>query len=202
MSFNTSIPGATTIIAELQINNNPDLAVVDAKFVRGGGFAVNTVAELNTYPTDLRKADVSRAYVRNAAKYYVLRGGVTNANWTEEVTATTPSTASTTIPCLDNQNMSARATTANFQSACDTSIVQTPAADGLVVIFLNGVAQRLGNGTRSGCDCYFSADSGTTARVIPNIQAGDFLYWVGSTAGFELETTDLLSFDYQVIVAS
>ena len=98
--------------------------------------------------------------------------------------------------------MAAVATTANYQAACDTSIAQTPAGNGLVVVFLNGVAQRLGSASRSGCDCYFSADGGNSAQLISNIQAGDLLYWVGSTAGFELETTDSISFYYSVVVTT
>ena len=42
-----------------------------------------------------------------------------------------------------------------------------------------------------------SADGGTTAKTVANIAAGDTLYWMGSIAGYELETDDDIDIDYQ-----
>ena len=47
-------------------------------------------------------------------------------------------------------------------------------------------------------DCYFSADAGATARTIAGITAADKLYWVGSVAGYQLATSDKISFTYGV----
>lgn len=84
-TFNQPIPGATTVIAELELRNNPDLPVVDASRVRGGGFAVDTVALRNGMPAALRKAGVSRCYVKETDTTYLLKGGILNDNWVPEL---------------------------------------------------------------------------------------------------------------------
>ena len=67
--------------------------------------------------------------------------------------------------------------------------------DRLEIIKVNGLAAGLSN-DKSG-PIYFSADGGTTAKTIANITAGDSLYWNGSIAGYELETSDDLDIAYQ-----
>ena len=54
----------------------------------------------------------------------------------------------------------------------------------------------LGSGNKTE-DCYFSNDSGSTAKTIANIAAGDTLYWNASNAGYELEASDDVDVKYQ-----
>lgn len=75
------------------------------------------------------------------------------------------------------------------------SIAYTPFSDGMVIIKVNGLATALSN-DKSGA-VYFSADGGTTAKTIANVVTGDSLYWNGSVAGYELETSDDLDITYQ-----
>lgn len=44
--------------------------------------------------------------------------------------------------------------------------------------------------------CYFSSDSGTTAKSLDLITTGDRLYWKGSIAGFELEVGDKFDINF------
>lgn len=83
-TFNQPIPGATTVIAELELRNNADLPVVDSNRVRGGAHAVPDLATRDAIPTPLRKADVTRCYVTATNTTYVLRGGIANTNWQPE----------------------------------------------------------------------------------------------------------------------
>lgn len=101
------------------------------------------------------------------------------------------------FPTSGNKQMAASLTSADFQVACATTLTVTPATDGYVRVFVNGLAVTVGDGVRTK-DCYFSADSGTTAKTIANIAAGDTLYWVQSVALYNLATTDLIDFDYAV----
>lgn len=117
--------------------------------------------------------------------------GTTTQTWAAQSVATAP------VPTSSNKEMTANATTADFQAATATTIVSTPANDGYVEIMINGTMQRLGNGVKTK-DCYFSSDGGTTAKTIANIAAGDTLYWVGSVASWQLATTDLIDFNYNV----
>lgn len=96
-----------------------------------------------------------------------------------------------------NKAMAASLTTADFQAACATTLVSTPTSDGYVRVSVNGVGYTCGDGVRTK-DCYFSSDSGTTAKTIANIAVGDTLYWVQSVAGFNLATTDVVDFEYDV----
>lgn len=75
------------------------------------------------------------------------------------------------------------------------TITYTPYADSNVQVTVNGVGANLGDGVKIK-DCYFSGDSGITARAIADIEAGDQLHWNGSIAGFELEDTDLIDIIY------
>lgn len=78
------------------------------------------------------------------------------------------------------------------------TISATPAADGAVRVFVNGVAAELGILSDKTLDCYFSADGGTTARAMADIASGDTLYWNGASA-YALETDDVLDIVYAKI---
>ena len=110
------------------------------------------------------------------------------------------STGST--PVRANKSMAASATSADGQLACATAIATTPAvssaAGGGIGVRINGVSVLLGDGTKVAVDCYFSADGGATPRAEKTVLAGDLLYWNGSVALFELATSDLVDFVYNV----
>lgn len=76
------------------------------------------------------------------------------------------------------------------------TITFTPFLDSIVTVKINGVEVNLGDGVKTQA-CYFSVDSGVTARTIANITAGDTLYWNGSYAGFELDSSDDVDISYQ-----
>jgi hypothetical protein len=101
------------------------------------------------------------------------------------------------FPTSGNKQMAASLTSADFQVACATTIAATPATDGYVRVFVNGLGVVVGDGVRTK-DCYFSSDGGTTAKTIANIALGDTLYWVQSVALYNLATTDVIDFDYAV----
>jgi hypothetical protein len=77
------------------------------------------------------------------------------------------------------------------------NITSTPAADGAVRVFVNGVAAELGDGVKTK-DCYFTNDAGVTARAIADIAAGDDLYWNGLSA-YALDNTDVIDIVYAKI---
>lgn len=107
-----------------------------------------------------------------------------------------PTTASA-VPSASNKDMAATITTTDFDQACATQIVGTPTNDGYVRVLVNGIGQALGDGVRTK-DCYFSSDTGATAKTIANVASGDRLYWVGSVAGFQLAANDKVDFDYSI----
>jgi len=101
-----------------------------------------------------------------------------------------------------NKDMVASVTVADGNLACATAVATTvatsSAAGGYVGVDVNGVAYSVGDGTKVGVSCYFSADGGTTALAMKAIIAGDLLYWNGTVAGFQLAGTDRVSFFYDV----
>jgi len=99
------------------------------------------------------------------------------------------------VPTTGNKNQNPSAT-AGDNATTGLTIAATPGGDGNVRVFVNGQAQRLGNGVKT-LDCYFSADGGTTARAISAIASGDTLYWNGVISGFNLETSDVVEMDYE-----
>ena len=76
------------------------------------------------------------------------------------------------------------------------TIAATPGGDGMVNVLVNGIQYELGQGVKTK-DCYFTNDGGTTARAIGAIAAGDALYWNGTTAGFDLATSDEIDLIYE-----
>lgn len=100
--------------------------------------------------------------------------------------------ATATIVNADRDAASA-ATTGNGQ---DTVVNITSAPKGDVLVLLNGIKQVLGDGVKTK-DCYFSVDSGTTARAISAIAAADSLYWNGTVAGFDLDASDKIDLVYE-----
>ena len=76
------------------------------------------------------------------------------------------------------------------------TITYTPFSDSSVTIKVNGMEINLSNGNKNE-DAYFSADGGTTSRLIADITAGDTLYWNGTNAGYQLDGTDDLDISYQ-----
>jgi hypothetical protein len=96
-----------------------------------------------------------------------------------------------------NKDMTAEVTADDFDLACADTIDATPVNDAYVRVSVNGLAVTLGDGVKTK-DCYFSADSGTTAKAIAAIASGDLLYWVGSVAGYELDANDRIDFEYEI----
>lgn len=82
-------------------------------------------------------------------------------------------------------------------SATGLTIASTPAGDSLVMVLVNGIKVELGDGVKT-ADCYFSGDSGSTARSIADIASGDELYWNGVSA-YTLETSDVVDFIYNAV---
>jgi hypothetical protein len=80
-------------------------------------------------------------------------------------------------------------------SPTGVTIEYTPFLDSMVHVKINGIEVNLGNGARTK-DCYFSNDGGLTAKGIKNIAAGDELFWNGGIAGYELDPSDDIDFEY------
>jgi hypothetical protein len=93
-------------------------------------------------------------------------------------------------PTAAHQGAAPLAVAANATGSTGIALGSTPA--GLLRIAINGMIAKLGDGVKTEA-FYFSGDSGTTARSFANIVSGDTLYFVGTVAGFELETDDMIS---------
>jgi len=67
---------------------------------------------------------------------------------------------------------------------------------GYVMVYVNGLHTSLRE-DKTGA-CYFSGDSGATARTFANIASGDKVYWHGGNAGYNLESTDVIDLVYEI----
>lgn len=128
--------------------------------------------------------------------YPLLSGSYVNPSWIASIPWSkitgAPAQGS---PSTANKNMAANNTNADGQVACNTGIATTPINGGYVGVYVNGRLVNVGDGVKTS-DAYFSGDGGTTARPLNGVQAGDLLYWNGSISGFQLTTTDSISFLY------
>jgi len=103
-----------------------------------------------------------------------------------------------------NVNMMCRDLTPgiNNQLALSTPVLQIPKSK-IKIMVNNGSFVHAGipDGIHTGCYFTSSTDNGdpTKARVNDgDVQIGDFLYWIGSVAGFDLDSTDYLDFEYLI----
>jgi hypothetical protein len=101
------------------------------------------------------------------------------------------------VPVTTNKIITAVVTTADGDAATagGDALASTPGGDGYVAVRINGIGVQVGDGNKTK-SCYFSADGGTTARAFSAIVAGDRLYWNGSIAGYQLDTSDTIDFIY------
>jgi len=93
-----------------------------------------------------------------------------------------------------SEEFTSAVTTADEDST-GAAMTYTPFSDGNVIVRVNGLQTDVGNGVKTK-PSYFSADGGTTAKSRADIAAGDILYWMGSVAGYELDASDEIDFDY------
>lgn len=78
------------------------------------------------------------------------------------------------------------------------SVSRNPISDGKFLLLVNGIAQRLGDGTSVGCDAFFCVGVGNQSPLnLSQVLAGHALYWNTSVAGFALEGTDYIDLIYQ-----
>lgn len=90
--------------------------------------------------------------------------------------------------------------TAASTGAAIPSGITVPAGSA-VQVFVNGIKANLGASTTTS-QCFFSDDSGSTAKAIDSIDAADVLYWNASATGsYDLETTDVLDIVYASVSA-
>jgi len=99
---------------------------------------------------------------------------------------------------ITNKGMFASVTFADGDLACVIGVQQQPTPNSWVGVAVNGIVCEVGNATKIGCECYFSGDSGVTSRAQGSVLLGDLLYWVGSTAFYQLDTVDEIDFIYEV----
>lgn len=82
-NMNAPVLGPDEVIAELQVKGNPQKVVVDSLRVRGGGWAVQSIADRDAIPLKSRKEHITIVYVADTDLKYELVGGITNDKWTE-----------------------------------------------------------------------------------------------------------------------
>ena len=121
--------------------------------------------------------------------------GTANAQGTSEDLARADHVHDSPAPATGNKSMTASNTAADFDLATPTNIAATPALGSYVGATVNGIEVEIGDGVKTK-DAYFSGNGGTTARAFGAIVVGDSLFWVGSVAGFQLESSDRISLNY------
>jgi hypothetical protein len=98
---------------------------------------------------------------------------------------------------IANKRMTALNASADGSLAVAVAVTNQPVS-GYVGVRINGVdVPEVGDGSTTGCACYFSGDNGVHARAWGNVSQGDTLHWVATVAGFSLATTDVVDFLYE-----
>lgn len=104
----------------------------------------------------------------------------------------------------DDKFMTSLSTSLDGDLASNSPITNTPIDGCYVAVFVNGVEYEVGNGvfTKS---CYFAsaglphvAKGFSSSHPNGQIEAGDFLYWNGSIAGFNITAGSRISLMYMI----
>jgi hypothetical protein len=93
-----------------------------------------------------------------------------------------------------NLDMSASTTINDGDLACSIPILSSPKS--FVRVAINGLEVSVGIGK----DCFFSDDGGITPRENNNELIGDYLYWNGSIAGYQLSVSDGDEIDFLYLI--
>lgn len=160
----------------------------------GDGVAING----NTINLDLLAAggleiDTAQLAIKVEDASLVLSANGLKVQHHNTSTATGPNGILAAVPIGNRLNLTPLAVSVDGGST-GISMLIAQAAGSRVDVFVNGVAAALGDGVKT-LDCYFSGDSGATARAQNGIQAGDVLYWNGASV-YALETDDRVSIHY------
>lgn len=166
-------------------------------FLTATGVAANTTAESSDFLV-LTRADGGDILITATKGDYININGLTSSSMGSPAVLLmlegAGASAQTGVETADDLDWIPNNTSADGDYAGIT-ITYTPFSDSNVQVTVNGLGVNVGDGIKTK-DCYFSGDSGTTARAIADIEAGDGLYWNGSIAGYELEDTDLVDIIY------
>ena len=186
------------------LNTNPDAfnyAIAGA----GGAIGLNLVTQIGASTLRLTRnsgGDIKIDGSPNSSGY-INSGGVVSSNdgsvpllmMIEAESGASGGVTEVGVNTSDDLNKSPLVTSGD-ESSTGITITHTPFNDSNVTIKVNGMEINLGSGNKTE-DCYFSNDSGSTAKTIANIAAGDTLYWNASNAGYELEASDDVDVKYQ-----
>ena len=185
VSFTQFSGGGAIIAGEGLTKNGNTLDVVLNEFTSNAGVDVvnDSIPYVDATDSSNKKLTVAQL---TSLQALILAGSGITAN-----------SGALTAPQIvkDDQGQTAAATTNDGDSA-GVTLSNTPAV--MVHVFVNGFLQEVGDAVKTK-DCYFSGDGGTTARAINQAVSGDTLYWNGSIAGFQLDTSDKISFVYEAL---
>lgn len=92
-----------------------------------------------------------------------------------------------------NQFMPANSGVSGNYLATNTAIANTPYSR--VKVYVNGLEVEVGDGVKTK-DCYFSLSGGAVAKAWTAIAAGDYLYWCGDNTPYQLDNTDIITYEY------
>ena len=101
-------------------------------------------------------------------------------------------TVAVAAPQTGNRHQTSTATIGNEAA---TGITLAAAPKGLIILAVNGKIESIGDGVKTQ-RAYFSADGGTTAKMLSSLAAGDTLYWNGTVAGYDLDANDTVDIYY------
>lgn len=94
---------------------------------------------------------------------------------------------------FNNEDMVALSGTSGIYLATNTTITDVPFTR--VRVTINGLKVTVGDGVKT-TDCFFSDDSGSTAKTYSNVAQLDELYWNGDVADYQLGIQDAIDFIY------
>jgi hypothetical protein len=101
-----------------------------------------------------------------------------------------------TVATTSNKEMNP-SNTSGDDADSGLTITATPGNDSYVMVTVNGVQYSVGDGVDTECSYFAASGAPTTPKNISAIAANDIFVWNGTTCGFDLATTDEVSFMYE-----
>jgi len=76
------------------------------------------------------------------------------------------------------------------------TITKTPTANSAILVLVNGARTKVQNGSSDSDSPFFFGPDSSTIRTLATIQAQDKLFFDRVNAGYDLETSDIISLIY------
>jgi len=207
----TSLNVSDSIVATVRATNTGNQSHIITLVTEGNAhysYVVSTIPTQQGLTCDtLSGCSIIETIQTNISNKFDKSGGTitgptffTNGLTANTISATTYYNLPKSIPYSNNKSHVTSATTVGDNFNTGVRLSGSPIANSYVGVTINGINVEVGNGVITK-DCYFSSN-GTSGGVrnFSGITTGDYFMWNTTISEYDLDSTDIISFYYNILI--